>query len=94
MDFQWYFPTDFHFCEIWCVIFCPESHNKEKLNKLECMNLSSMGVSNRIIPPSESRDPHAAARRAGKPKQYNNTNNNTAAAAAAATTTTTTTTTK
>ena len=24
MDLQWHFPTDFPFCEFWCVIFCPE----------------------------------------------------------------------
>ena len=24
--FQWYFSMDFHFCDFWCVIFCPEGH--------------------------------------------------------------------
>ena len=25
MDFNWDFPMDFHFCDFWCVTFCPES---------------------------------------------------------------------
>ena len=24
MDFQWHVAMDFHLCELWCVIFCPE----------------------------------------------------------------------
>ena len=24
MDFQWRFPMELHFCDFWCVIFCPE----------------------------------------------------------------------
>ena len=23
-DCRWYFPMEFHFCDFWCVIFCPE----------------------------------------------------------------------
>ena len=25
IDCQWHFPTEFHFCDCWCVICCPES---------------------------------------------------------------------
>ena len=24
MDVQWHFPMEFHFCDFWCVIVCPE----------------------------------------------------------------------
>ena len=24
VDFEWHFPMDFHLCDFWCVIFCPE----------------------------------------------------------------------
>ena len=24
MDFQWHFPMEFHFCDFWCEIFCPD----------------------------------------------------------------------
>ena len=33
MDVQWHFPMNVHFCEIWCVIFCPEK-------RIGCMNVN------------------------------------------------------
>ena len=24
MDFRWHFPMKFHFCDFWCIIFCPD----------------------------------------------------------------------
>ena len=27
MDVQWHFPLEFHFCDFWCVIFCPEDRS-------------------------------------------------------------------
>ena len=24
MDVQWHVPMEFHFCDFWCVMFCPE----------------------------------------------------------------------
>ena len=35
MDFQWHSPMEFHFCDFWCVIFCPERELLFSLHRVE-----------------------------------------------------------
>ena len=41
MGFQWHFPMEFHFCDFWCVIFCPEILTPDSDHKNSLQDISS-----------------------------------------------------
>ena len=56
MDAQWHFPMEFHFCDFWCVIVCPDHRDgvgggvpalavvRDRLDRAEGDGLRVLGV--------------------------------------------------